>query len=324
MPVNQANAYLNLGLPDVPGGDIGYLSSSMVPVDQLPVMGGGLILSNQGAQVKAVKKGAGEYGSDEHAAVYKRLQRRLDSPVAELKRLVKKELQRQQNEVAAALRNGKSFGRGRWKEDSDNIPSPDELFDLEQEVKKWIETLKKPLFEAVRAIGEDELRGIGFRGVFDIDRPEVVRQIMHILTTVAQKTNETTWEELIDLFQEAERAGEGIPAIQERLSTYFGDRKSDYQTERIARTTMTGSSNAGTMLAWQQAQDDGVQVAKEWVSALQPDRTRDAHAEAHGQRVGLNEMFYVGGESLAYPGDPAGSPGNIINCLCGMIGIVED
>ena len=123
-----------------------------------------------------------------------------------------------------------------------------------------------------------------------------------------------------DDWLEAEMNGEGIPAIQERLSAYFGDRKSDYQTERIARTTMTGSSNAGSVEAWRQSE---VVTGKTWISALQPGRTRETHWDAHGQTVGLDEMFTVGGEALAYPGDPLGSPGEIINCLCTSIAVVE-
>jgi len=45
-------------------------------------------------------------------------------------------------------------------------------------------------------------------------------------------------------------------------------------------------------------------------------KTRPDHAEADGQEVGMDESFDVGGEQLMYPGDPAGSPGNIINCRC--------
>jgi uncharacterized protein with gpF-like domain len=105
------------------------------------------------------------------------------------------------------------------------------------------------------------------------------------------------------------------------LSAYFGDRKSDYSTERIARTTMTGASNAGSYEAWKQSE---VVKGKAWISALQPGRTREAHSAAHGQTVGLNEMFLVDGENLMYPGDPQGSPGNIINCLCAAIAVVEE
>lgn len=322
VPVNIGSDFLNLGLPKIPGGDIGYLNGAMVPVDQLPVARGApSILSIQPGQTKDIK-GSTKYGSDEHAAVYKKLQSRLDSPVGELQRIIKREFQRQQNEINAKLRNGKTFGRGKFK-DSDSIPSPEEVFNLEDEIKKLIDALKKKLMESVQSIGQEILSELG-EGVFDIDRPEVVAQITHILNTVSEKTNKTTWNDLINIFQEAEAAGEGIPKIQERLSAYYGDRKSDWQTERIARTTMTGASNAGTLQAWNQAEDDGVQLEKEWVSALQPDRSRESHMEAHGQRVGIHETFVVDGENLDYPGDPTGKPGNIINCLCGMIGVVKE
>jgi hypothetical protein len=38
--------------------------------------------------------------------------------------------------------------------------------------------------------------------------------------------------------------------------------------------------------------------------------------DVDGQKVGINEMFIVGGENLEFPGDPFGSPGNVINCRC--------
>ena len=105
------------------------------------------------------------------------------------------------------------------------------------------------------------------------------------------------------------------------MSEYFGDRKSDWQTERIARTTMTGSTNFASLEADRQSE---VVEGQFWISALQPGRTRDAHAEAHMQFAALGETFQVGGESLEYPGDPKGSPGNIINCLCGTIPKVRE
>lgn len=333
VPVNQAAAFIGLGLDPIVGGDVGYLSSSMVPIDKLPIMGsmgGGLLLEAKPqdtketqAEKKLVKLDT-QYGDEQHAAIYKRLQARLDNPVADLQRIVKKELQRQQNEVSQKLRDSKQYGRGKYKADIERLPNPEDLFNLEEEIKLWVAAMKKRIFAAVASIGAAELIDLGISTVFDIDRPEVVRQVNYILNTVAKRTNTTTWNNLIDLFREAESAGEGIVAIQERLSTYFGDRKSDYQTERIARTTMTGASNSGQQQAWQQAEADGVQMNKQWISALQPERTREAHAAAHGQEVGLHEYFVVDGEQMEYPGDPNGSPGNVINCLCGMIGNIKD
>jgi HK97 family phage portal protein len=318
VPVNTASDYVNAGLPPVKGGEVGYLPIGLVPV------GTSLALRTPTATPEPEKsfkhKGVLEWGSAEHEATYKALQDRIERPVAELKRIVKREFQRQQNDINRKLRGDKTFGRGLFK-DSDSVPSPQSLFDLQAEIDKFIKAIEDSVFETVENIGNAELIGLGLQGTFDINRPEVQAAVKHILNTVATKTNETTWNGLIDLFQEAEDAGEGIPEIMERLSTYFGDRKSDYQTERIARTTMTGASNDGAFQAWNQS---GIVKGKTWISALQMDRTRDAHAAAHGQTVGLNEMFTVDGESLQYPGDPTGSPSNIINCLCSMIAVVEE
>ena len=59
----------------------------------------------------------------------------------------------------------------------------------------------------------------------------------------------------------------------------------------------------------------GFAMQKEWISALDS-RTRDDHAGSNGQRRPENTAFNVGGEKLMYPGDPAGSAGNVINCRC--------
>ena len=58
-----------------------------------------------------------------------------------------------------------------------------------------------------------------------------------------------------------------------------------------------------------------VSVNKEWVAILDS-RTREEHVAADGQVVNVNQSYSVGGESLRYPRDPAGSPGNIMRCRC--------
>ena len=56
-------------------------------------------------------------------------------------------------------------------------------------------------------------------------------------------------------------------------------------------------------------------ASRTW-NAVMDSATREAHADADGQTVGLNDTFEVGGESLTGPGDPAGSDENTINCRC--------
>ncbi|MEU0770655.1 hypothetical protein [Streptomyces albogriseolus] len=93
-----------------------------------------------------------------------------------------------------------------------------------------------------------------------------------------------------------------------------------------AVTETTNAESAGAYDAGQTSeQDTGRQAAmKRWVALRDPDtghfdeNVRLAHREADGQEVPLDAPFIVGGESLRYPGDPSGSPGNVINCRCSV------
>lgn len=92
---------------------------------------------------------------------------------------------------------------------------------------------------------------------------------------------------------------------------------------RTARTAVTNAQNAGRMDSYVAATKMGIEMEREWVSALDA-RTRPEHAEADGQVVGVDEPFTVGGEKLMYPGDRSGSPWNIYNCRCTQIARVKN
>ena len=81
---------------------------------------------------------------------------------------------------------------------------------------------------------------------------------------------------------------------------------------RIARTEIHTATERG---AFEGARSLGVRVAKEWVSR-RDGRVRLDHAIADGQIQEIDTPFSVGGENLMYPGDPAGSARNVIQCRC--------
>ncbi len=58
-----------------------------------------------------------------------------------------------------------------------------------------------------------------------------------------------------------------------------------------------------------------------WVTTLD-ERTRVSHVAANRQEKSSFESFLVGGEALSYPGDPNGSPGNIIGCRCSKVSAI--
>lgn len=51
---------------------------------------------------------------------------------------------------------------------------------------------------------------------------------------------------------------------------------------------------------------------------------RPSHLAAHGQIRLVDEPFLVDGEELMYPRDPAGSPGNTINCSCYTVPYIDE
>jgi uncharacterized protein with gpF-like domain len=89
------------------------------------------------------------------------------------------------------------------------------------------------------------------------------------------------------------------------------------RAQTIARTEVHAASSYS---AQEIAAASEIEMRKEWI-ASGGDRTRDTHAEANGQIVGMHEKFKVGGELLEFPGDPSGSAENVINCRC-VVGYV--
>jgi HK97 family phage portal protein len=97
--------------------------------------------------------------------------------------------------------------------------------------------------------------------------------------------------------------------LEELYSGFEGKR-----AETIARTEVQTASNQASLRA---AEATGIpNLRKEWIFTADK-RTRPQHQLSGGEAVvELDGKFSVGGEALEAPGDPAGSPGNIINCRC--------
>lgn len=64
-------------------------------------------------------------------------------------------------------------------------------------------------------------------------------------------------------------------------------------------------------------------IRKEW-SATHDLRTRPSHVAADGQVVEVDAPFTVGNASLQFPADPAGPPGETINCRCTTLTVISD
>jgi hypothetical protein len=104
------------------------------------------------------------------------------------------------------------------------------------------------------------------------------------------------------------------PAVGRAVGTQLG-KHFKKRSVSIATVETQNSAETAKEVEAQIVIPDTAQIEKEWVSRGDS-RVRPAHITADGQRVAVNEPFTVMGERLMYPGDPAGSSRNIINCRC--------
>jgi len=114
---------------------------------------------------------------------------------------------------------------------------------------------------------------------------------------------------------------EGTDAQARILKRKFKE-VSQYQAVRIVRTESALAANFATQETARQI-FPGSQMKKEWIAGSDA-RVRPAHREADGQIVNFDADFLVGGQYLAYPGDPRGSAGNVINCRCSTAPIPDE
>ena len=136
---------------------------------------------------------------------------------------------------------------------------------------------------------------------------EVVKFIKDKTMLFADQVNDTTKNKLKKTLAEGVAEGEGVPKLTSRVNEVF-DSRTKWESERIARTEVLGSSNGAELEAYKQSE---VVEKKEW-SATMDDRVRDAHAAMNGEVRLLDKPFSNG---LMFPSEP--------NCRCAILPVVE-
>jgi len=139
------------------------------------------------------------------------------------------------------------------------------------------------------------------------------RALQHAKTIAATDMDEVRGiiEHGIDEGLGTEEIGRNIRKASERTPS---------SAARIARTETHSAATYGAIETARQAEEEiGIKLVKEWVPTVDG-RTRPEHAAmASAQPIPLDEQFDVGGEMLDRPGDPSGSPENVINCRCAIL-----
>lgn len=185
----------------------------------------------------------------------------------------------------------------------------------------WLDAqqeLALDLFEETTLAGLARLSmsfGIGFDIASPWASPWAQEFISSRANQLAGQVLDTTYEQIQDALNEGVRAGESIDDIAKRIRGVF-EQASKNRATVIARTEVISAYNGSAVLGASQLPNDVV-AAQEWI-ATRDGRTRSAHAAVDGQVVPIGTAFDVGGDQLAYPGDPSGRARNTVQCRCAV------
>lgn len=142
---------------------------------------------------------------------------------------------------------------------------------------------------------------------------------------IASDIAATTRRQIVKAISIGEEDGVGIAQtaklIRERTSGVIGKARA----ATIARTETHAAASYATDASTREL---GLpNQRKRWV-AVGDDRTRQHHAAANGQEVGIDESFIIrfkGSEiQMSYPHDGSGGAGNNINCRCLAVYFTDD
>ena len=134
----------------------------------------------------------------------------------------------------------------------------------------------------------------------------------------ASQIDQATWQIRGSIVQGINQ-GEDYTQMAKNVSDRMG--KTAAEMQRIARTEGHRARSAGQLDCLNSAYEKGLNIEKEWVSALD-DRTRDSHALLDGQTVKMTDQFTspITGAKAQAPG-MFGVASEDINCRCSMVGI---
>lgn len=335
-PVNAINDSLDLGMPEVPWGDMGYLPTSLIPADEA----GALPPLDEPAEPgeETARGIQGQRGSRQQAAgqtidtsVLDRLWRAWQASWAPLaktfERILRTRYVAQQRRLLRALREAMPESKGAGeKTDTEVIGrilleamgSPGDL----QTFRARVETVAGDATElgfrqTLTEAGLDEEQAASL--LRDLTaHPAVRAEIRSDAVRVAAHIDAGTRHYLRAQLAEGMDGGETVRQLADRVQRVMGNRRTDAlrQARNAVSQTLSRARAQGRRAA-------GV-THEIWIHSRGPGERRESHVAAesyyrqHPKPAG--EPFIVNGVPLRYPRDPAGPAGEVINCQCLAIG----
>lgn len=191
------------------------------------------------------------------------------------------------------------------------------LFDLQKFGKAVADAFSNQHKAAWQIVGEQLFQEIDRTDPFKSAPADVLR-FLQARENRLKDVPQEVYDRIKASLQEGLDAGDSIDKLSARIKGEF-NAINDGQARTIAVTETGAVYGAGRASAMKQA---GV-LYKAWLTSGNSN-VRSAHQQAGldypaERGIPLESPFIVDGEALQFPGDPAGSPGNVINCHCVQI-----
>lgn len=226
--------------------------------------------------------------------------------------------------------SGSDFDTFKYKSLQANIER--QLVALEGELVNGLQnSIEQVFLDGVEAVVEP-LRAVGYDNAFFAPSRA---QILTVSEFSADLIRGMTSEMLAKINAQLRQGALGVLSpfeLMQNITKILGVGKQvvsgiALRAESIVRSELARIFNLANYTAQQDTLDAIPDLLKRWI-ATGDSRTRPAHLEAHikymENPIPAKEPFIVDGEELDYPGDPKGSPGNVIACRCRTQSIVPE
>jgi hypothetical protein len=197
-------------------------------------------------------------------------------------------------------------------------PNVDALFSQSQAWSRAVDKLI-PDLEAMARLGWVQAnQDLGTRIAFDPGNQFVQEQLARTRNLLVRISDEV-YKDIVNALNAAVRQGKdvvGQAAAVRAVLDGTGSENWPARARTVAVTEVNRAWNFGVIAhGLTVTQTMRISVFKMW-DAKEDTRVRAAHEQADGQTVLISQPFIVGFEALMAPGDPSGSPWNVISCRC--------
>lgn len=197
-------------------------------------------------------------------------------------------------------------------------PDPGAIWATVPQWERSVERLLTSLEEIARRGWEDTTRQLGLDLPFNPDDPIVVEQLARTRNLMV-RTPDEVYRRIIDVLGQSLDAGESVQEQAARVRHVLdvtGTENWPSRAQTVAVTEVHRAWNFGALAAGLRVQQQsGRRLLKQWLTK-DDSAVRTAHRLANRQIQFASQPFIVAGEALMAPGDPSGSPWNVINCRC--------